>query len=211
MASPTHPGDPSTPMLGEALSRVPYAEEGDVIRPDGWNAIRDTLVALASAVASPPARKRVYIDVVPQFQKHDPLAPWDSALGYAYAKSASGAATKDATGWQAVALPEGMRIAGMSGLGQLTGAATMSLVLKRIETSDPDQQAYPVVEIDVTQSGNFETPLVPPSLPSGFPGTLAEYTEVEPSRFRYLVFAFATVPGNTYAQVNTIRIACDPL
>jgi hypothetical protein len=150
------PADGS-PQFQSFIDAIPYANDGDVIRADHFNAIRGALVQLATALGL--SRRPIGVDVLTIFptQSGGVTEPWEQHNDRITAPPTAAPEASLATTFIPVILPDGVDILSLGAAGEQSSASTVYMRLQRRQlTTDPEIDPIDkIVSYIPRESGRF--------------------------------------------------------
>ncbi len=169
--------------LQTLLNAIPTANDGDAIRSDYHNSLRDAVVALANLIGTPQPSPSVTVTVVPAFAMHLVGPAWVINDGYA-----GPAVGGSADGILPVQLPDGMSLDSMTVLGRRNGTVSSFDVLLSRQVLGAVKPT-PLIALDLSGASD------PFSVSSGInitdpgAGGPEAYRVINNAKFKYFVTA----------------------
>lgn len=217
--APTTPNAPDTasqapPTPGELetlLSRIPVAEDGNVIRSEYHNSLRAALIAIARSLGISTDMQAVTQTFPPTFFPIGTQTPWVMSIGLA-----DKAANNSANGWMPVLLPNGARVQNMRVMGRRNGTVSIfevSLVRQRITTTSGPTSGTtltPLFAADLSAAADPFNILVDVEEPTNVTGAaVAAVTEdfrlIDNNKYKYMITAELNGASNI-AQLHAIQL-----
>lgn len=206
----TAAGATGTPQLRALLDSIPFANDGEVIRADHFNAIRAALVQIAGAldidqlsqVVSP-----IFTPVLLPVAGAETVA-WRSAVGFAVGPAAG----KVAKGWMPVDLPNQTLIDSLTIRAKMPAVPKIWTVeLRRQEVAGSVVELICRKEIQaepVAGDGTF-TATVPVISDGLTPAQLDNRRRVDTSAYRYLIATdVAEAPQADALEIRSLAVTC---
>jgi hypothetical protein len=193
----------------DVIASIPVANDGDVIRSNYHNSLRDALIALLAEVA---VGRGPVAPLAPALQRvSGSTGDWVVVPGVAYV-AAPAAGRADAEGWLPVELPHGGSIQSLTVSGGRTGQMSgfdMKL-LRRALTADPNPTTDVLAALDLsTANASFliSADVDAPLLNDPTPQQIADYRRIDNTKYLYYVTAEVTNARNgARAQLNSIQV-----
>ncbi len=182
-------------------ARTQTAKDGEVIKSEYHNTLRDAVVAIAEQLGAGPASRSVVESHPPHFLQNAPASNWVQTNGVA-----TGVPSNATEGYFALHLPQGSRIQSMTVAGRRTGnSVPFSVKLLRVTVTDGSS-----VELITVLLGTAPDPFkVQQTVAVRGAGLVAleEYKKVDNNMFTYLVLASSTPGAADLVQLNGIQIS----
>jgi hypothetical protein len=204
-AAPT----PTTPLATaqDVIATIPVAEDGEVIRSNFHNSLRDALTALLAEVA---VGRGPVAPISPALLPIDGQTPWALGTGVALSPAVT-TGTGAARGWLPVELPHGGRMQDLVVTGGRSGTMeTFRVILSRSPLTGGPATVEPLASLDLSQaSATFieSKEVGAPTLPDPSPAQLLEHTLVDNTKYRYFIEArLAGVQPGAQARLNSLQV-----
>ena len=193
--------------LQALLALIPIAQAGHVIGPEYHNSLRDAVFALAGLLGAAPTAATFTLTFTPTFAPNDAGPGWRLLNGIAV--RAEGQA--NANGLLPLQLPDGVRIQGMTVIGNRTGTMAgfqVRLVRQTIANSD----AVDLVNLllreassPFTVSGSVQVQNVTETV------QLEQYRLVDNTTYKYFVIGrIPDAAADAVAEVRAVQILFRP-
>jgi hypothetical protein len=219
-AAATTPNSPDTTSLApptpgelqELLSRIPVAEDGNVIRSEYHNSLRAALLAIARSLGITTDMQAVTQTFTPNFFPVGAQALWVMSAGIAD-KAAVG---NGANGWMPVQLPNGARLMNMRVMGRRVGAVSafqVKLVRQRIIATtgaNTGTTLTTLFDADLLNAGDPFNIMVDVEEPNNVSGAavaaiIEDFRLVDNDRYKYMITAELSGAVNL-AQLHAIQL-----
>jgi hypothetical protein len=206
------PGQPpptaATPLATaeDVIARIPIAKDGEVIRANFHNSLRDAFIAMLAEVA---VGRGPVAPLSPAFLSIQGQTPWALAEGAAVRPGTS----PDADGWLPIELPHGGRMQKLVVSGSRGGnTPTFDVVLKRSPISAGAPTVESLASLDLSKApATFleDADVGAPAIADPTPGQLREHTTVDNTKYRYFITAsLAEIPSGAAnaARIDSLQV-----
>ncbi|HJZ53328.1 MAG TPA: hypothetical protein VKE74_00125 [Gemmataceae bacterium] len=208
---PPQPGGTVTPPPVSAIDpnivRALYADPGDVIRSDRYNALIDILLSLVAAAGGKPPGQPEVITLPPAFVRHKGGPDWVIDAGSATPTVSGDPPAMQADGLIPILLPAGSRVQSMAVFG--SRPAQLQLSSFEVKLACRELKTGEVVELVVRNLDGGDDPF---DKEGPVRRAAGELSHVNPTEFHYFVTATCrgAAPGQNVAKpaITGIRIKC---
>jgi hypothetical protein len=198
-ASPTA----SASDLQNIMSRIPIADDGDIIRSEHFNLMRAALFELAGRMGISAIDNSLTLTLLPAFRAINGANAWTA--DYGMARSPGNETVK---GWMAVDLPDGGTLDEMKVFGRTSAAGNdaVKVILRRRLITDPTK----VVDLITVNINARSDPKVGEAAPvrvnvSGST-EFATFTRIDSRIYNYFLIAEATLAAAETVELTAIQI-----
>jgi hypothetical protein len=203
------PPTPTTPLATaeDVIGRIPIAKDGEVIRSNFHNSLRDAFIAMLAEVA---VGRGPVAPMSPGFFPVDGQQPWALGFGTALGPIVT-TGTASAQGWLPVELPHGGRMQRLVVSGGRTGQiGTFLVVLHRSPISGGPSTVEALAFLDLKDKGETFLEFADvgaPDVNDPTPAQILEHTLVDNTKYRYFITArLANAQPAARARLNSLQV-----
>jgi hypothetical protein len=203
--TPTSPTASATD-LQVLMASIPAAEDGDVIRSEHFNLMRQAMFELASRLGVGTLKTDLVETVIPAFRKIGSEPEWAGDPGAAKAEVGAGSPVTF-RGWMEVELVDGGRIGEMKVFGTAGNPATVTLRRRKITNTTEEVDLIKVTLKPETKPEQGES--APLSVSISDPAALEGFRVIDNRSYTYFLVAESTVEAGKNVRLTAIQVVSE--